>query len=58
MPGGMPKSLEKVTSKIKRVYSSKEIKKKEAANQRRAAKENMNDIKSQTVDSDPQSLKP
>jgi len=24
----MPKSLEKVTSKIKRVYSSKEIKKK------------------------------
>jgi hypothetical protein len=33
-------------------------KKEEATNQRRAAKENMNDVKSQTVDSDPQSLKP
>jgi hypothetical protein len=54
----MPKSLEKVTSKIKRVYPSKEIKKKEATNQRRAAKENINDVKSQTVDSDPPSLKP
>jgi hypothetical protein len=32
--------------------------KKKAANQRRAAKENMNDIKSQTIDSDLQSLKP
>jgi hypothetical protein len=28
MLGGMPKSLEKVTSKIKRVYPSKEIKKR------------------------------
>jgi len=33
-------------------------KKKEAANQRRAAKENMNDVKSQTIDRDLQSLKP
>jgi hypothetical protein len=54
MLGGMPKLLEKVTSKIKRIYPSKAIKKK-ATNQRRAAKENMN---SQIVDSDPQSLKP
>ena len=38
MLGGMPKSLEKVTSKIKWVCLSKVIKKKEAANQRRAAK--------------------
>ena len=30
----------------------------EKANQRRAVKEKMNDTKSQTVDSDPQSLKP
>jgi hypothetical protein len=34
------------------------MKKKKGVNQRRAAKENMNDVKSQTVDSDPQSLKP
>ena len=33
-------------------------KKEEATNQKRAAKENMNDIKSQIVDSDPWSLKP
>jgi hypothetical protein len=33
-------------------------KKKKRANQRRAAKENMNDVKSETVDSDPRSLKP
>jgi hypothetical protein len=33
-------------------------KKEEATNQRRVAKENMNDVKSQTVDSDPRSLKP
>ena len=38
MLGGMPKSLEKVTSKIKWVCPSKAIKKKEAANQRRATK--------------------
>jgi len=57
MLGGMPKSLEKMTSKIKWVCPNI-VKKKEAANQRRAAKENMNDVKSQTVDSDPQSLKP
>jgi hypothetical protein len=54
----MPKSLEKVTSKITRIYPSKAIKKEEATNQRRAVKENMNDVNSQTVDSDPQSLKP
>jgi hypothetical protein len=54
----MPKSLEKVTYKIKWVYPSKAIKKEEEANQRRAAKENMNDVNSQIVDSDPQSLKP
>ena len=58
MLGGMPKSLEKVTSKITRIYPSKAIKKEEATNQRRAVKENMNDVNSQTVDSDPQSLKP
>jgi hypothetical protein len=58
MLGGMPKLLEKETSKIKWVCSSKAIKKKKTVNQRRAAKENMNDFKSQTVDSDPQSLKP
>jgi hypothetical protein len=36
------------------------MKKKEEkrANQRRAAKENMNDVKSQTINSDLQSLKP
>ena len=38
MLGGMPKSLEKLTSKIKWVCPSKAIKKKEATNQRRAAK--------------------
>jgi hypothetical protein len=53
MLGGMLKSLEKVTSKIKWVCPSKAIKKKKIVNQRRAAKENMNDVKSQTVDSDP-----
>jgi hypothetical protein len=36
----------------------KKKKEKKGANQRRAAKENMNDVKSQTVDSDLQSLKP
>jgi hypothetical protein len=36
----------------------KKKKKEKRANQRRAAKENMNDVKSQTIDSDPQSLKP
>ena len=53
MLGGMPKSLEKVTSKIKWVCHSKAIKKEEAANQRSAAKEKMEDVKSQTIDSDP-----
>ena len=53
MLGGILKSLEKVTSKIKRVCPSKTIKKEEAPNQRRAAKENTNDVKSQPVDSDP-----
>jgi hypothetical protein len=57
MLGGMPKSLEKMTSKIKWVCPNI-VKKKEATNQRKAAKENMNDVKSQTVDSNPQSLKP
>jgi hypothetical protein len=38
MLGGMPKSLEKVTSKIKWVCPSKAIKKEEAVNQRRATK--------------------
>ena len=33
-------------------------KEKKGANQRRAAKENMNDVKSQTIDHDLQSLKP
>jgi len=58
--GGMPKSQEKVITKIKWVCSSKAMKKKKEkrANQRRAAKENMNDVKSQTIDSDLQSLKP
>jgi len=46
MLGGMTKSLEKVTFKIKWVCPSKAIKKE-------AAKENMNNINSQTVDSDP-----
>jgi hypothetical protein len=36
----------------------KKKKKEKRANQRRAEKENMNDVKSQTIDSDPQSLKP
>jgi len=58
MLGDIPKSQEKVITKIKGVCSSKAIKKKKRANQRRAAKENMNDIKSQTIDSDLQSLKP
>ena len=58
MLGGMPKSLEKMTSKIKWVCPSKAIKTKTTTNQRRAAKENMNDVNSQTVDSDPQFLKP
>jgi hypothetical protein len=49
---GIPKSQEKVITKIKWVCSSKAMKKK-GANQRRAAKENMNDVNSQTVDSDP-----
>ena len=56
MLGGMLESLEKVTSKIKWVCPSKAIKK--TVNKKRAAKENMIDVKSQTVDSDPQSLKP
>jgi len=58
--GGMPKSQEKVITKIKWVCYSKAMKKKKEkrANQRRAAKENMNDVKSQTIDSDLQSLKP
>jgi hypothetical protein len=34
------------------------MKKEKRANQRRAAKENMNDDKSQTINSDLQSLKP
>jgi len=57
---GMPKSQEKVITKIKWVYYSKTMKnkKEEVENQRRAAKENMNDVNSQTVDSDSQSLKP
>jgi len=58
MLGGMPKSLEKVTSKIKWVCPIKARKKKKGKSKKRAAKENMNDVKSQTVDSDPRSLKP
>jgi len=52
MLGDIPKSQEKVITKIKGVCSSKAMKKKKA-NQRRAAKENMNDVNSQTIDSDP-----
>jgi hypothetical protein len=37
-------------------YKSK--KKEKGQIKKKAAKENMNDVKSQTVDSDPQSLKP
>jgi len=59
MLGSMPKSLEKKeTSKIKWVYLSKVKRKKKAANQRKTAKEKMNDIKSRTIDSGPQFLKP
>jgi hypothetical protein len=36
----------------------KKEKRKKKANQRKAAKENRNDVKSQTIDSDPQYLKP
>ena len=53
MLGGMPKSQEKVITKIKWVCTIKTMKKKKkGANQRRAAKENMNDVKSQTINSD------
>ena len=58
MLGGMPKSLKKkVTSKIKWIYPSK-AKKKKQQNQRRAAKEKMNDIKIRTTNCNPYSLKP
>jgi len=36
----------------------KKKEKRKRANQRRATKESMNDVKSQTIDSDLQSLKP
>jgi len=56
MLGGMPKSQEKVITKIKWVGPKKAMKKKGKSKQ--AAKEKMKDIKSRTADSDPQSLKP
>jgi len=52
MLGGMPKSLEKVTSKIKWVCPNKVKKKKQQIKEERQ-KKNMNDVNSQTVDSDP-----
>ena len=62
MLGGMPKSQEKSDNQDKvsmlQQSNEKEKRKEKRANQRRAAKENMNDVKSQTVDSDFQSLKP
>ena len=63
MLGGMPKSQEKSDNqdKVSMLQQSNEKekkKKRKRANQRRAAKENMNDVKSQTVDRDLQSLKP
>ena len=62
MLGGMPKSQEKSDNQDKvsmlQQSNEKEKRKKEGANQVRAAKENMNDVKSQTIDSDLQSLKP
>jgi hypothetical protein len=51
MLGGMPKSQERVTTKIKWVYPRKAMKKK-MANQRKVAKEKMKDTKSRTADSD------
>ena len=59
MLGGMPKSQEKSDNqdKVSMLQQSNE-KKKKRANQRRAAKENMNDVKSQTIDNDLPSLKP
>jgi hypothetical protein len=50
-----------VITKIKEVCSSKAIKRKKKRKKgksKKSGKENMNDVKSQTVDSDPQSLKP
>ena len=44
--------------KVSILQQSNEKEKKRGANQRRAAKENMNDVKSQTIDRDLQSLKP
>ena len=59
MLGDMPKLQEKVITKIKWVCYGKAMKKKKGgANQRRPTKENMNDVKSQTIDRDLQSLKP
>ena len=47
MLGSMPKSQEKVIAKTMKM-----------ANKKRAAKEKVKDIKSQTIDSDSRSLKP
>ena len=59
MLGGMPKSLKKSDIQDKMSMPQQSNKKeKKRANQRRAAKEKMNDIKSRIADSDPQSLKP
>jgi len=57
MLGGMPKSQEKMITKIKWVCSSKAMKRKKkkkkgGQNQRRAAKEKMNNFKSRTTNSD------
>jgi hypothetical protein len=56
--GGMPKSEERLITKIKWVCLRKAEKEKKGVNQRRAVKEKTNDTKSRTADSDPQSLKP
>jgi len=45
-----------IQDKVSMPYKSK--KKEKGQIKKKAAKENMNDVKSQTVDSDPQSLKP
>ena len=56
--GGMPKSQEKSDNQDKVSMLQQRNEKEKRANQRRAAKESMNDVKSQTVDHDLQSLKP
>ena len=60
---GMPKSQEKVITKIKWVCSSKAMKRKKEGKRgktKKSGKKNkyMNDVKSQTIDSDLLSLKP